>query len=218
MESRERLRNIVASVFEVELETIGPEFPLQSKRVRGSIGRGILTAAIRKQLDPNFPNAFRFRTFRALEQALAAEVRGADDGGRQEHLTPAPATPASSQPTGPSCGLDIETVTNLPACEVYEEHAFYTTNFTALEIAYCSQQDQPRIHFAARWCAKEALRKCGPGWIDLAMDKIQVAEDETGRPRLELMTPQGPSSLSHAVSLSHTDRVAAAVVVGPVSP
>ena len=62
--------------------------------------------------------------------------------------------------SGLTCGIDIEMVDNLPVVPDYWEDKLFTTTFTTSEIAYCLLQANPPMHFAARWCAKEALKKC----------------------------------------------------------
>ena len=61
-----------------------------------------------------------------------------------------------------ACGIDIERVDAMPVTDDYWEHEFYKESFSKDEIAYCLLQENPRMHFAARWCAKEALVKCDP--------------------------------------------------------
>ena len=69
------------------------------------------------------------------------------------------------------------------------------------------------MHFASRWCAKEALRKCKPAYLELDMAQIEVTMDETGKPSLQMKTEQGERKLPVALSLTHTPLLAAAVVV-----
>jgi phosphopantetheinyl transferase (holo-ACP synthase) len=86
---------------------------------------------------------------------------------------------------GLACGIDIEMVENLPVVQDYWEDTFYTTTFTAAEIAYCLLQVHPPMHLTARWCAKEALKKCDPAYSHLTMDQLEVALTTTGAPLLQ---------------------------------
>jgi 4'-phosphopantetheinyl transferase superfamily len=76
----------------------------------------------------------------------------------EQHVQDNGATPSIT------CGVDIEMVVSLPVVADYWSDAFYCATFTPAEIAYCLLQDQPLVHFAAHWCAKEALKKCDPAY------------------------------------------------------
>jgi phosphopantetheine--protein transferase-like protein len=112
-----------------------------------------------------------------------------------------------------SCGVDIELVENLPLATDYWEHEFYTTVFTPKEIAYCLMQEQPPLHFAGRWCAKEALKKCDPELFAEEMRNIEFVSDESRGPYLCRYVGEEARRLPHAVSIAHTPQAAIAVVV-----
>jgi phosphopantetheine--protein transferase-like protein len=121
----------------------------------------------------------------------------------------------TSLANGLACGIDIEMVDNIPVVQDYWEEPFYTTTFTASEIAYCLLQNNPPMHFAARWCAKEALKKCDPAYSHVSMHQLEVALTPTGAPFLQAATHGTWKRLPVALSLSHTPHMAAAVVVKP---
>jgi holo-[acyl-carrier protein] synthase len=92
--------------------------------------------------------------------------------------------------------------------------------FTSPEIAYCRRKRYPGQHFAARFCAKEALFKAlGSGkrgkmsWRD-----IEILNETQGLPRVTL---RGATKARYQrlgvekihVSLSHTRHMAAACVI-----
>jgi phosphopantetheine--protein transferase-like protein len=104
-------------------------------------------------------------------------------------------------------------VENLPRVPDYWEDPFYTATFTVAEIAYCLLQADPPIHFAARWCAKEALKKCDRAYSHLAMNQLEVALTTTGAPVLQAVVQGTWMRLPVTVSLSHTTSMAAAVVI-----
>jgi phosphopantetheine--protein transferase-like protein len=114
---------------------------------------------------------------------------------------------------GFACGMDIELVENLPRVQDYWEDPFYTATFTASETAYCLLQASPPLHFAARWCAKEALKKCDPAYSRVAMNQLEVVLTATGAPALQSATHGTWERLPVTVSLSHTTSMAAAVVI-----
>ena len=111
------------------------------------------------------------------------------------------------------CGLDIEAVSGFPAADDYWTNDFYQSNFSEAEIAYCAAQQNPPMHFAARWCAKEALKKCDGSFLSVAMARIEITLSMDGTPFLAHIVDGEPQRLPHAVSLSHTDSLAAALVV-----
>jgi phosphopantetheine--protein transferase-like protein len=99
-----------------------------------------------------------------------------------------------------------------PSADCWED-PFYRDHFAAAEIAYCQVQETPAVHFAARWCAKEALKKCDGAFLPTAMKDIEVVADGTGSPFLVHHAGGVTRRLPHAVSLSHTTHAAVAVVV-----
>lgn len=83
--------------------------------------------------------------------------------------------------------------------------------FTPAEQAYADAQAHPALHYAARFCAKEAVVKALalPEWD--ARD-IEVVRSAAGAPTILLHGPlagEGPV----AVSLTHTRRTAGAVAM-----
>jgi phosphopantetheine--protein transferase-like protein len=104
-------------------------------------------------------------------------------------------------------------VENLPVVPDYWNDAFYSATFTPAEIAYCLLQDQPLVHFAARWCAKEALKKCDSAYLQADLRTLEVRLNASGAPYLCAMVGSHSTALPFAVSLSHTTQAAVAVVV-----
>ena len=92
--------------------------------------------------------------------------------------------------------------------------------FTEGEIAYCRSMKFPARHFAARFAAKEAVSKAFGTGIGKAMGwrDIDVHKKESGEPFLvlhggaeKLATNRGMKS--SAITLSHTDHHAVAMIV-----
>jgi phosphopantetheinyl transferase (holo-ACP synthase) len=135
------------------------------------------------------------------------DVRAANGAGD-------PGVPAATVDSvgGLSVGVNIEMVENMPEESDFWRSDFYRARFTGDEIAYCVRQEQPRVHFAARWCAKEALRKCDPAFVAVSATALQIGRDGNGRPTLEWIRGESTQRLPHAVSLSHTGLMAAAIV------
>jgi phosphopantetheinyl transferase (holo-ACP synthase) len=104
-------------------------------------------------------------------------------------------------------------VENLPAVLDYWEDPFYTTHFAPAEIAYCSLQSSPKIHFAARWSAKEALMKCDNAFLGEPMNTLELCRAADGQVSLARHRDGTVEALPHAVSISHSDTFAVAIVV-----
>jgi phosphopantetheinyl transferase (holo-ACP synthase) len=102
-------------------------------------------------------------------------------------------------------------VSSLPAAEDPWAHEFYVNTFAADEIAYCVVQPDPLPHFAARWCAKEALRKCDPKYLQVPLVDVQVGHGENGAPLLQ--SARTREVLPYALSITHARDTAAAVVI-----
>jgi phosphopantetheine--protein transferase-like protein len=208
------LRRTVAEFFEVDEGQVGPDFPLAG---RGSIARAALDAAIRRRVGLTAKAVYSATTFGELAGAVspggsAAPSTAAPTPKADRVLSPSPSVgPASAAPIG--CGIDIELIENLPQAADPWEDPFYRAHFTPEEIAYCLLQAEPALHFAARWCAKEALKKCDLAFLDAAPSTIEVAHDEAGAPYLVHRDGGAARRLPHAVSLSHTATMAAAIVV-----
>jgi phosphopantetheine--protein transferase-like protein len=214
METATLLRRTVAEFFEVDEGQVGPSFSLQARQ--GSIARAALDAAIRGRVGLKSQAVYSAKTFGELEAEIAP-----GSSSPSPDSSPAPvAVPAAPAPvpgvgtSGASCGVDLELIAGLPVADDAWEHDFYRAHFTPSEIAYCLRQPEPLTHFAARWCAKEALKKSDRAFLAVDPKQIEVVLDEAGAPHLEYSDGSGPSRrLPHAVSLSHTSHAAIAVVV-----
>lgn len=117
---------------------------------------------------------------------------------------------------GFALGQDIEEIANLPEAADWLAHPFYSKNFTPTEIAYCAKQADPRQHFAARMCAKEALIKAHRVFEGVGFSAIEVVNDAAGRPSLRVLDERANAALGGSelfVSLSHTGSLASAVVM-----
>ncbi len=113
----------------------------------------------------------------------------------------------------PLCGVDLENPDTLPYAIDYSLHPFYVDNFTLDEIEYCATQRDPRLHFTARWCAKEAVKKCLPKLFTVDNRQLEVRKRTTGAPFLVLLSAHGDKPLPVSLSLSHCGQLAIAVVV-----
>jgi phosphopantetheinyl transferase (holo-ACP synthase) len=131
----------------------------------------------------------------------------------EQHVQHNGATPSIT------CDVAIEMVASLPVVADYGSDVFYSTTFTPAEIAYCLLQDQPLVHFAARWCAKEALKKCDLTYLHADLRTLEVRLSASGTPYLCAVSDGHSTPLPFALSLSYTTQAAVAVVVKvPATP
>jgi phosphopantetheine--protein transferase-like protein len=212
MEAREQLRQIVAQLAGLTPDAIDPDFSLKSRGLQSSVRRAALAAAIRRYLGVNVAEVYSVATFRDLEAAVFGD--GAQAAPSKAAALSKPVVSALGGIDDLACGIDIERVDAMPVADDYWEHEFYKASFSKDEIAYCLLQENPRMHFAARWCAKEALVKCDPAFKGQSFATLEVIRNETGEVSLaHHVNGTSTKEPSLAVSLSHTETMAAAVVV-----
>jgi len=210
MSGSRSLRQVVAQLAHCEPSALSDDFVLdQAPALRGSMGKAVLVAAIRRHLGKDCLEAASAKTYGELESILAL-------GPGPKAPAPEAATIAQPAPARRGeifCGTDIESVDKFPAAGDYRSDPFYRDSFTAAEIEYCLSQAEPRIHFAGRWCAKEALKKCDGLFRGAKMSDIEVVRAESGEVCLADISGGRRRRLPHAVSIAHTDSTAAAFVV-----
>jgi holo-[acyl-carrier protein] synthase len=85
--------------------------------------------------------------------------------------------------------------------------------FSKEEHDYCRSHKDPAPHYAARWCAKEALLKACSPFHKLDLRTIEVANAEDGRPYFILNDADSESlNLTVKLSMSHSKKTAMAIV------
>ncbi len=214
------LKTIVAEMAKVDPRQIGPTFSLSSPAFASSLKKAVLIASIRRNLGVDCMRAALAINFAELEKMVGATPEAVVllPAGHTAALPPQPPLAplaADAKAEGLACGIDLELVESLPEASDYRTHEFYVLNFTEAERAYCSAQANPRMHLAARWAAKEALRKCDPLLSAEPFGDIEIIREKTGRTFFQRRSTDGTTRLPHAVSLTHTTQMAAAVVVLP---
>lgn len=95
-------------------------------------------------------------------------------------------------------GVDIEDILRFKD----KPKAFYNRLFTDNEIKYCLSQKNPAPHFAARFCAKEAIYKAlsSSGINISSYKKIEILKKDSGS--LIVKLPDNITKKVH-VSISH---------------
>jgi len=116
-------------------------------------------------------------------------------------------------------GIDLVEVPRVHGMIERWGERFVTRCFSPAEISYCRSRKNAAPHYAARFAVKEAFLKClGIGITGgVSIRDVTVVHSEQGKPELqvvgkpfEMMKVRGISSAR--VSISHTERYAAAIV------
>jgi phosphopantetheine--protein transferase-like protein len=213
MDTRALLRQTLAEFLEVPAEDVREELPLTTRRLQGSIGRSALDAVLRRRLGVSCRAVQTAATYGELERAVLGGDAPADNPPPAPAQAPAAPPAAADGVPGFACGIDVELVENLPQAADYWTDPFYASSFTPTEIAYCALQADPPMHFAARWCAKEALKKCEPSLLHEPMNRIELVNLDSGRPVLRRLREGSAEDLPLGVSVSHTPTAAVAMVL-----
>lgn len=220
MPTPETLQDVIATLLGTDPADVHPALPFAGTRLQGSLARTRLYTAIEQQLGVACQAAYTARTYGELHAAIyGIAPAGAAIQVPAAPPAPEPHVPHNGATPGIACGIDLEMVESLPVVADYWSDAFYSATFTPAEIAYCLLQDQPLVHFAARWCAKEALQKCDPVYLQTDLRTLEVRLNASGAPYLCAVAAGHSTPLPFAVSLSHTTQAAVAVVVKvPATP
>jgi holo-[acyl-carrier protein] synthase len=115
-------------------------------------------------------------------------------------------------------GIDIVDIARIRKA-VERTPRFLNRVFTVQEIEYCLQKKDPYPSLAARFAAREALRKLDPVFIEgMSFQDSEIVTDSKGKPQLVLngearkrVRNAGIRDIS--VSLSHTKEQAIAIVI-----
>jgi holo-[acyl-carrier protein] synthase len=199
-----QLRSVLAEFLDVEPTAIGPD-TLLGPRLSSSLARAGLDAALRRRLGVKCPAVYSVRSYRELEAAVF-------DGEVPESASPAEVQRVAEVGVAADnvrCGIDIVEIAELPEASDYWEHEFYRHAFSAAEIAYCVTQPSPREHFAARWAAKEAVKKLSAAYLAAELAELEVGLAADGAPEIR----RRGALLPVALSLSHSPSTAVAVAM-----
>jgi holo-[acyl-carrier protein] synthase len=117
-------------------------------------------------------------------------------------------------------GIDLVEVARIERIIAKRGGMFIRRVYAAEEIAYCQQKARPSLHFAACFAVKEAFLKAVGTGLGAGVSLIQIVtiHDGNGRPSVKLsgkawdLLKKGGMAMS-AVSISHTDDLATAIVI-----
>ncbi len=86
--------------------------------------------------------------------------------------------------------------------------------FTEEEHRYCRSHKDPAPHYAARWCAKEAVFKAMSPFCKISLRQIEILCDQSGRPFCRFSDPEVLKiAPAVSISLSHSKHTAMAVAM-----
>ncbi len=118
------------------------------------------------------------------------------------------------------CGSGIDIVKNERLKEAVEKwgERFLKRIFTDHELDYCMSRTWPYPCLAARFAAKEAFIKAAGGMVGFTFIDIEVLNDKSGRPYLNLHNGAGEcmkrlSVMNHILSVSHEREFSVALVL-----
>ena len=209
MAAPDQLKSVIASLIDVTPAQITAETQLSA--LADSLGTMKLKIALKRLGVTLAANAAPAATFGQLERMLG----NGDSPAAVAPPPPPPAAPQEYMPSSQGIGLDLQQISALPEATDFWEHPFYKETFSPTEIAYATGQTNPKNHFCAFWCSKEAAKKADPGLLAYPLNQIQVAHEIDGRPFLQLTTESGKRRLPHSLSITHSADFAAAVVLAP---
>jgi holo-[acyl-carrier protein] synthase len=116
-------------------------------------------------------------------------------------------------------GIDVLEVARMER-DLRDKEGLAKALFTEAEALYCRSKRYPAQHFAARFCAKEALFKAlGTGKRgSMSWKEIEILGDEKGKPVVTLsgavkVHADGRGVRTIFISLSHTKEYAVATVI-----
>lgn len=115
-------------------------------------------------------------------------------------------------------GCDIESVETFRDHWRKKKHAFFQRIFSPAEIEYCTTFKDPSSHFAARFCAKEAIVKAANPFNKLLVTDIQILHEKNGSPVAIQWKKRAESAkffkaFKILISLSHTNEMGMACVL-----
>ena len=110
-------------------------------------------------------------------------------------------------------GTDIVEVNRVRKIIKSYGNKFISKIFTKAEIVYCNSQNDPAVHFAGKFSAKESIKKALSKEFrisTLKFNKLSILNDDNGRPYLD--TNLFPIS-NLDISISHTKTHAISVAI-----
>lgn len=105
-------------------------------------------------------------------------------------------------------GIDIEEIKRFTKLPFDENEDFYKKIFTFGEIKYCLKKKNPYLHFAVRFCAKEATVKA----LNREVKNLLDIEIISGNEKPIIKSQYFKNKKAH-LSMAHTKKIAIATVI-----
>lgn len=113
-----------------------------------------------------------------------------------------------------SIGIDCEDISRWRRMLPMSDESPQRRLFSQSEHKYCNSYKDPAPHYAARWCAKEAVLKALSPFYKIDLCKIEIINDVEGRPVCILNDPEMKKVKADVrISLSHSKEVAMAIAM-----
>jgi phosphopantetheine--protein transferase-like protein len=227
MDKKEALRKAIAKILNENVNSITDIFSLDVSKLNSSAGSVILSNVVKKTYKQKI-DCTGVKTFGELLSKIEntdARNGGANNNDAQKseiedvHQSVPSSYQAVPQSTpvsigvGISCGIDIQDISIFPEAADYWSEHFYEDNFTGEEIAYCVSAPLPRLHFAARWCVKEALKKSSPIFLTLPFKSIQIKKEPDGNVSIEVFLNGEWQKVTGSCSMSSSGQFAVGMVI-----
>ncbi len=118
-------------------------------------------------------------------------------------------------------GVDIIEIDRIKAA-LLKYDSFEKRIFTPAESKYCQSKQNPALHYAARFAAKEAVSKAlGTGKSGMKWTDIEVKRDSKGKPFIILSggaakqaRENGICDIEVSLSFNKSNAVASAIAIG----
>ena len=94
-------------------------------------------------------------------------------------------------------GTDIVEVSRIRRLIDRYNTKFLNRIYSQDEILYCQDKNDPAIHFAGRFAAKEAIKKTSSMLSSIPYNQISVTNAQNGRPKFDLSDVEIDLSISH---------------------
>lgn len=201
---KEEIMTYIADFKDVPLASVNKETPIKLN----SLLFERFVAGLEKQVGIKLPTSELKRAETVGELLVLLDKTPKTSVSKEEELFSA--TNHVNNTKNISSGIDIEMVESFRGTVDVQGDSSFKRLFTPSEMAYCMLQEDPPQHFAARFCAKEAIRKCGRIFIDLPYHQIEICHKENGEPYVRIL---GEELKSVSISLSHTTEFAVASAI-----
>jgi holo-[acyl-carrier protein] synthase len=108
-------------------------------------------------------------------------------------------------------GIDIENINRFAKLDLKKNRNFFDKIYTRKEKEYCLLKSNPFPHLAARFAAKEAIKKTIGDKI--AFSEIEITNDKNGAPKVKFLNKKIENKYKSIISISHTQSMAQAVCI-----